>query len=244
MKSTAGGVAAAASSCVNLSNTRRRCSAAASGPSKSCGWAVLACVSSSSQRRCASADVAARRSLHVVWWIRPISGPNGRPRVGRRQRHSSTEAGSRATDQCCHSRDRQRVVDGVADQVLVDVGHRGAADLDGGDDAGQAALDQRDVGRLDRHVGAGADRQAHVGLGQRRGVVDAIADHRHALVLQLEPLHVQPTLRRRLWSLWLRMRYSTSRRLLRFTAAAERLDQRRLARRRLRDCRHPLDADR
>jgi len=38
---------------------------------------------------------------------------------------------------------------------------------------------QDDVGGLDRHVGAGADRDAEVGPRQRRGVVDPVADHRH-----------------------------------------------------------------
>ena len=38
---------------------------------------------------------------------------------------------------------------------------------------------QRHVGGLDGHVGARAHRDADVGLGQRRRVVDAVADHRH-----------------------------------------------------------------
>jgi hypothetical protein len=40
-----------------------------------------------------------------------------------------------------------------------------------------------DSGRLDRHVGAGADGDADVGLGERRGVVDAVAHHRHPQAL-------------------------------------------------------------
>ena len=57
-------------------------------------------------------------------------------------------------------------------------------------DAAQVAGDQRDVGRLDRHVGAGADRDPDIGLGERGGVVDPVADHRHqlALVLQMADL--------------------------------------------------------
>ena len=43
----------------------------------------------------------------------------------------------------------------------------------------RVAADERDVGRLDGHVRAGADGDADVGLGERRGVVDAVADHRH-----------------------------------------------------------------
>ena len=50
--------------------------------------------------------------------------------------------------------------------------------VDRGDHAGQRAGDQGDVGGLDRHVGAGADGEPDVGLGQGGGVVDAVADHR------------------------------------------------------------------
>ena len=42
----------------------------------------------------------------------------------------------------------------------------------------RVATDQRQVARLDRGVGAGAHRDAEVRLGQRGGVVDAVADHR------------------------------------------------------------------
>ena len=51
------------------------------------------------------------------------------------------------------------------------------------------AADEGHVGRLDGHVGAGPDGDAEVRPGEGRGVVDAVADHRHALAGQLEPLH-------------------------------------------------------
>ena len=41
---------------------------------------------------------------------------------------------------------------------------------------------QHHAGRLDRDVGAGADRDADVGAGERRRVVDPVADHRDAVV--------------------------------------------------------------
>ena len=46
---------------------------------------------------------------------------------------------------------------------------------------------RRQVGGLDRDVGAGAHGQAQVGLGQRGGVVDPVADHRHHAALGLQP---------------------------------------------------------
>ena len=48
------------------------------------------------------------------------------------------------------------------------------------------AAHQRDVGRLERDVGAGADRDADVGPRQRRRVVDAVADHRDDVTLGLQ----------------------------------------------------------
>ena len=49
------------------------------------------------------------------------------------------------------------------------------------DDVERIALHQHDVRRLDRHVRARADRDADVGLRQRRRVVHAVADHRDPL---------------------------------------------------------------
>ena len=50
----------------------------------------------------------------------------------------------------------------------------------------QVAGDEREVGGLDRDVGAGADREAEVGLGERGRVVDAVADHRDDAALGLQ----------------------------------------------------------
>ncbi len=84
----------------------------------------------------------------------------------------------------------QDVVDERADQVLLDVAHSGPADLDGGHHTLQAALDQRDIRSFDGHIRAGADRQTHIGLRQRRSVVDAVADHRDLLAFGLQHVNV------------------------------------------------------
>ena len=49
-------------------------------------------------------------------------------------------------------------------------------------------MHQRDAGALHRDVGAGAHRDADVGLRQRRRVVDAVAGHRDACALRLQAL--------------------------------------------------------
>ncbi len=62
---------------------------------------------------------------------------------------------------------------------------RDSAIADG--DEPRVAADERDVRGLDRDVGAGADRHAEVRPGERRRVVDAVADHRDPAALGLEP---------------------------------------------------------
>ena len=52
----------------------------------------------------------------------------------------------------------------------------------------QIAAHERQVGGLDRDIGAGAHRQAEIGLRQRGGVVDTVADHRHDLAVALQSL--------------------------------------------------------
>ena len=55
-------------------------------------------------------------------------------------------------------------------------------------DGPQVAADDGEVAGLDGHVGARADGDAEVGLGERGGVVDAVADHGDGVALGLEAL--------------------------------------------------------
>ena len=50
----------------------------------------------------------------------------------------------------------------------------------------QGILHQHDVGGVDGDVRARADGDADVRAGQRRGVVDAVADHGHLVALLLQ----------------------------------------------------------
>ncbi|MPN37514.1 hypothetical protein SDC9_185033 [bioreactor metagenome] len=69
------------------------------------------------------------------------------------------------------------VVEEGPEQVLPDEPHGGAAQLDRGGDRVQPVPHQHHVGRLHGDVGSRPDRDADVCLGQRRSVVDAVADH-------------------------------------------------------------------
>ena len=73
---------------------------------------------------------------------------------------------------------REAVVADRPGEVLVHLADRAAADRDGGGDVERVGAHEHDVGGLDGDVGAGADRDADVGLGERGRVVDAVADHR------------------------------------------------------------------
>src|SRR5262249_39608018 len=84
----------------------------------------------------------------------------------------------------------ERVVAEGANEVLTYVTHRRAADLYRSHHSHEAALDQRNVARLDRNVGPGADREANVGLCERGRVVDAVTHHSDGLTFELKFLHL------------------------------------------------------
>ena len=77
--------------------------------------------------------------------------------------------------------DGGHVVGERPEQVLLDGGVGLPGQGDGVGDAVRVAADQGEVAGLDGHVGAAAEGHADVGLGQGRGVVDAVADHGHHL---------------------------------------------------------------
>ena len=97
----------------------------------------------------------------------------------------SVEAGPRQRPR--RQRDRHDVVAGGPGQVLHHLAVAGPGEPDHRADASGVAGGEHDTGRLERHIGAGADGQADVGAGERRRVVDAVADHRHGQtsILQL-----------------------------------------------------------
>ena len=86
-------------------------------------------------------------------------------------------------------RDEHDVVAKHPEEVLTDDRQGSPRELDRGHHTERIAADEREVPRLDRDVSAGADRDPHIGLRQRRRVVYAVADHRHRPVAGLEPLH-------------------------------------------------------
>ena len=76
-------------------------------------------------------------------------------------------------------RDGEHVVDRRPEQVLLHLAHRRLREADRAPACRAGRSSSARSRRLDGHVGARADRDAHVGLRQRRRVVDAVADHRH-----------------------------------------------------------------
>ena len=85
--------------------------------------------------------------------------------------------------------DADGVIKEGPEQVLLNVPQHGAGEVHGGGDVQQAALHQHHIRRLDGDVRTGADGKAHIGLRQRRGIVDAVAHHGHPLPLLLELGH-------------------------------------------------------
>ena len=82
------------------------------------------------------------------------------------------------------------VVDEGEEQILPDIAHGRLAQSAGAEDAAQIAFEQGDAARFHGHIRARSHRNPDVGLGQRRGVVHAVAGHRRDgafLLICLEP---------------------------------------------------------
>jgi hypothetical protein len=85
-------------------------------------------------------------------------------------------------------RDRERVVAERPHEVRADGRQRAARQGDGVGGGARVAAHQRHLAGLDRDVGPRAHRDAEVGTGERRCVVDAVADHRDRVTLGLQLL--------------------------------------------------------
>src|SRR5829696_543612 len=83
----------------------------------------------------------------------------------------------------------EQVVAGRPPEILQHLAVAGLRQPQDPEDAAGVVGGQHDPGRLDGHVGAGADGHAHVGPGQGGGVVDAVADHGHPQAAALEAGH-------------------------------------------------------
>ncbi len=60
---------------------------------------------------------------------------------------------------------------------MVNISESGAAQADGGWNIAQTAFHQDDISRINCDIGAYANRNADIGAGKRRGVIDAISHH-------------------------------------------------------------------
>ena len=83
-------------------------------------------------------------------------------------------------------RDQDGIVKKGPEEVLADRPHGRPAQGDGPGNAAERPGRQDHVGRFDGHVGARTDGEAHVGLGQGRGIVDAVPHHGHGFAGRLQ----------------------------------------------------------
>src|SRR6185437_14681229 len=74
-------------------------------------------------------------------------------------------------------------------EILANIAHGGAAEPSRANDGSQVALHQRNSSRFDGDVRARAHRNANIRRRECRRVIDAIARHRNASALRLQPLH-------------------------------------------------------
>ena len=97
--------------------------------------------------------------------------------VHRVQRQAQPDVAAR------RKRDADGVIEERPEQILVDVAYDMPRQIHRRRNIRKVALDQHDVRRVERDIGARADRDADVRTRQRRRVVDAVADHRGAPLL-------------------------------------------------------------
>ena len=105
---------------------------------------------------------------------------HGRGTQAHRQRrdHRRQQPAGERVQHAGRQRNAERVVDEGEAEVLLHVAHGLLREPPRPRDAAQVALDQRDLRAVHRDVGARAHRDADIGLGQRRRIVDAVAGHR------------------------------------------------------------------
>src|SRR5215510_7829610 len=103
--------------------------------------------------------------------------------MNRRSRSRADDARRSRGYRCDVDRERENP------DVLPDDLDRRAADFDQQRQSFQPVVHQHDAGFFNRDVRSGqTHRDADIGAGERRGVIDAVADHRHAQLLPFQPL--------------------------------------------------------
>ena len=137
------------------------------------------------------------RWLVVVIRVREYSGIQRRSRRlfvddahgaqrHRRARDDRVEQESKAGIQHARGdRNADHIVDERPEQILAHRAHRAARQRDRIGHGAEVGTHERDIARLDRDVRPRADRDADVGLRERRRVVDPVADHRDDMALAL-----------------------------------------------------------
>ena len=82
--------------------------------------------------------------------------------------------------------DADNVVEEGPKQVLFDIADGGLGEFNGSGHIQQVAAHQHNIGGLHGYIGACTNGNPHIGTGQSRSVVDAIAHHGHLLAALLE----------------------------------------------------------
>ena len=71
---------------------------------------------------------------------------------------------------------QDRVIAEGPEQVLGDIAQRRAAEVDGARDGAEVAAHEHDIRRFDGNIRPRPDREADIGGGERRRIVDAVAN--------------------------------------------------------------------
>src|SRR6185437_11730792 len=105
---------------------------------------------------------------------------HGAHRHGRAGQNRTEEKPRERKERSRGNRNADHVVDERPEEVLLHDAHRATRQCNRVRHTGEIRAHQRHIARLDGDVGAAADRDAHIRARECGGVIDAIADHRHA----------------------------------------------------------------
>src|SRR5664280_137485 len=117
--------------------------------------------------------------FHAAQPQRIANDADGGKRHGRRGDDRRQLQAERRIEYAGRDRHAGGIIDKGKEQVLPDIAHDRRRQRARFHDPGEVALEQRDAGAFDRHIGAGAHGDTDLGGGQCRRIIDAVAGHGH-----------------------------------------------------------------
>ena len=96
----------------------------------------------------------------------------------RRAEHGVELPAEKRYENACRQRNTYYIIDKSPKQILTDISQRRLSQSDSSRNVAEAAVDEHNIGGVDRDVGSRSYSDADISSRQGRRVVDSVADHR------------------------------------------------------------------